>query len=150
VGKLKACSNVYQNPAIASEPQPDYLNAAVLIETNLHPQVIREKLRQIESSLDRVRTADKYAPRTIDLDLCLYDDWVMNDTELVLPDQDVLVRPHLALSLSELQPEMHFPGSEDTLADIAKKLLPGAQLTDRADVRQIIEGLLNKESPHAS
>jgi hypothetical protein len=45
---------------------------------------------------------------------------------------------------------MVYPGSEETLVDIAEKLRPDAELTERADVRKIIEGLLNKEAPHAS
>ena len=52
----------------AGPPQPDYLNSVVLIETNLSPPELRRALRAIEADLGRVRTADRYAPRTIDLD----------------------------------------------------------------------------------
>ncbi|TFH34011.1 MAG: 2-amino-4-hydroxy-6-hydroxymethyldihydropteridine diphosphokinase, partial [Anaerolineales bacterium] len=102
LGRLIACSNTYQNPAIADDAQPDYLNAAVLIETRLSPLEIRRKLREIETRLDRLRTADKFAPRTIDLDLCIYGDLQLNDPALTLPDPDVLTRPFLALTLAEL------------------------------------------------
>lgn len=54
-------------------PQADYLNCAVLIETDLRPADLRDALRGIEAELGRVRTADKYAPRTIDLDVVGYD-----------------------------------------------------------------------------
>ncbi len=134
LGRLLACSGVYQNPAIAKEPQPDYLNAAVLIETELSPLKIRERLREIEAQLGRVRTKDKNAPRTIDLDLCLYGDLQMESPELSLPDPDILRRPHLAKTMADLHPSMNYPGTSDTLAQIADALHPGSQLVERLDV----------------
>jgi 2-amino-4-hydroxy-6-hydroxymethyldihydropteridine diphosphokinase len=134
LGRLIACSRVYQNPAIASEPQPDYLNAAVLIETQLLPLEIRTRLREIETQLNRVRIADKFAPRTIDLDLCLYGDLQMESPELTLPDPDIQKRPHLALTLAEIHPHQKYPGSTRTLTEIASSLQQGVDFTERPDV----------------
>jgi 2-amino-4-hydroxy-6-hydroxymethyldihydropteridine diphosphokinase len=134
LGRVIAWSNVYQNPAIADKPQPDYLNAAVLIQTSLEPLEIRTYLRQIEESLGRIRTADKYAARTIDLDLSLYGEVQMNTPELILPDPDLLTRPHLARTMAELRPNHLYPGTDRTLEDIADALTPGASLTLRPDV----------------
>jgi 2-amino-4-hydroxy-6-hydroxymethyldihydropteridine diphosphokinase len=134
LGELITCSRVYQNPAIASEPQPDYLNAAILIETQLQPLEMRARLRAIEIQLDRVRTADKYAPRTIDLDLCLYGDLQLESPELTLPDPDILERPHLALTLSELDPQKKYPGTSRSLREIANDLEQGVDFTLRPDV----------------
>ena len=142
LGTLVACSRVYQNPAIAPEPQQDYLNAAVLIETELPPSDIRVRLREIETQLGRIRTADKYAPRTIDLDLSLYGDHQIQTSELTLPDPDIGERPYLAKTLAELRPQMVYPGSNLTLSQIAEALLPGSQLTERHDVvllKQVID-----------
>lgn len=141
LGVILACSEVYQNPAIAKEPQPDYLNAAVLIETPLEPLEIRARLRQIEANLDRLRTEDKYAPRTIDLDLCLYGDLQWEHPDLTLPDPDVLTRPHLALTLSELAPDFIYPGTDRTLKEVAADLTQGATLDPRSDVREVIQRL---------
>ncbi len=141
LGVILACSEVYQNPAIASEPQPDYLNAAVLIKTSLEPLEIRTHLRQIESNLDRVRTEEKYAPRTIDLDLCLYGDLQWEDADLTLPDPDVLTRPFLALTLSELAPDFIYPGTDLTLESLATNLMQGITLEPRPDVRKEIDQL---------
>jgi len=135
LGTLVACSNVYQNPAIADEPQPDYLNAAVLIKTSLQPLEIRDMLREIEARLDRVRTSDKFAPRTIDLDLCLYGDLQLDAPTLILPDPDVLTRPHLAWTLAELRPDQIYPGSERSLSSIAHELIPEPMFKLRSDVR---------------
>jgi len=127
-------SPVYQNPAIADEPQPDYLNAAVLIETALNPLAIRDKLRAIEADLGRIRTEDKFAPRTIDLDLCILGDRVLNHELLSLPDPDLLKRAHLAVTLAELRPDFLHPITGDSLEEIAHELQKDAELNPRPDV----------------
>jgi 2-amino-4-hydroxy-6-hydroxymethyldihydropteridine diphosphokinase len=134
LGSHLGSSNVYQNPAIAGSPQPDYLNAALLFHTDLVPLAIRDRLREIEQELGRIRTADKYAPRTIDLDLCLLEDLVLESDGLVLPDPDILSRPHLAVTLSELDPGFIHPVAGETLREIAARLRPQAQLLLRTDV----------------
>ena len=134
LGKLIAASTVYQNPAIADEPQADYLNAAVLIETALDPLVIRDKLRDIEADLGRIRTEDKFAPRTIDLDLCILGDRVLDHELLSLPDPDLLKRAHLAVTLAELRPGFLHPITGDSLDKIANELQEDAELKSRSDV----------------
>jgi 2-amino-4-hydroxy-6-hydroxymethyldihydropteridine diphosphokinase len=125
---------VYQNPAIGPQPRPDFLNAAVLVESELSPLEIRGHLRDIEAELGRVRSDDKYAPRTIDLDLCLLGSTILNTPELVLPDPDLLSRAFLAVTMAELAPGFPHPITKEPLADIASRLRPGANLTPRPDV----------------
>ncbi len=134
LGNPIAASTVYQNPAIADEPQPDYLNAAVLIETALNPLAIRDKLRAIEADLGRIRTEDKFAPRTIDLDLCILGDRVLNHELLSLPDPDLLKRAHLAVTLAELRPDFLHPITGDSLEEIAHEFQKDAELNPRPDV----------------
>jgi len=134
LGPCIALSTVYQNPAIANKPQPDYLNAAVLIETALDPLTIRDKLREIEADLGRIRTEDKFAPRTIDLDLCLLGDRVLDHELLTLPDPDLLKRAHLAVTTAELRPDFLHPLTGDALKEIANKLQKDANLKPRPDV----------------
>ncbi len=134
LGKPIAVSTIYQNPAIADEPQQDYLNAAVLIETTLDPLAIRDKLREIEADLGRIRTADKFAPRTIDLDLCILGDRVLDHELLSLPDPDLLERAYLAVTLAELRPDFLHPLTGETLEEIANRLREGPALKPRSDV----------------
>ncbi|MFV9674614.1 MAG: 2-amino-4-hydroxy-6-hydroxymethyldihydropteridine diphosphokinase [Anaerolineales bacterium] len=134
LGNPIASSTVYQNPAIADEPQPDYLNAAVLIETTLDPLTIRDKLREIEADLGRIRTEDKFAPRTIDLDLCLLGDRVLDHELISLPDPDLLKRAHLAVTLAELRPDFLHPITGDSLEEIANELQKDAELKPRPDI----------------
>lgn len=134
LGNPIVISTVYQNPAIANEPQADYLNAAVLLETALDPLTIRDKLREIEADLGRIRTEDKFAPRTIDLDLCIFGDRVLDHALLSLPDPDILKRAHLAVTLAELRPDFLHPLTGETLEEIAVKVRKDTALKARHDV----------------
>jgi len=128
LGRILACSNVYRNPAVGPTPGPDFLNAAVLMETELTPHVLRTELRALETRLGRRRTSDKYAPRTIDLDLVLYGALVVRVDGLDLPDPDLVIRPHLAIPLAELDPEHRHPITGETLSSIAARLQPLAPM----------------------
>lgn len=134
VGRVRAVSMVYQNTAIGPSPAPDFLNAAVLVETGLEANEIRRRLRRIEEELGRVRTADKYAPRTIDLDLVLLGSQLISAPDLTLPDPDLLSRPHLAVTTAELAPDFPHPLTGEPLHAIAERLRPQAILTARPDV----------------
>jgi len=134
LGPIRAISMVYQNPAIGPAPAPDFLNAAVLVDTGFSAPEIRGRLRAIEADHGRVRAADKYAPRVIDLDLCLLGSQVRESPELVLPDPDILARPHLAVTLAEIGPDFPHPVTGERLSDIAARLRPGARLRPRPDV----------------
>ena len=120
LGHMEAVSVAYQSKPIEGREQPDFLNAAVLISVNEEPEALRRKLREIETSLGRVRTEDKYASRTIDLDLVLLGDRV--DPKFPLPDPDVLTRAHLAIPLAELDAEFCHPTTHEALETIANRL----------------------------
>lgn len=134
VGCVVAVSSVYQNPAVGPTSQPDYLNAAVLVETELPPVEVRRRLRAIERELGRVRTADKDAPRTIDLDLVFFGSHVLEEAGLTIPDPKILSRAHLAVPLAEVSPAFRHPLTGETLQAIAARLRPGARMEARPDV----------------
>lgn len=139
LGHILASSAVYQNPAIGTAPQPDFLNAAILLETELSPRALRAELRRVEERLGRRRTSDKYAPRTIDLDIVLYGSMTVQGAGMTIPDPDLLVRPHVALPVAELDPGHRHPVSGERLGAIAERLRPRATLTPRPDVtRQML------------
>ena len=93
------------------------------IETDLAPRELKfQVLRRIESELGRTRGSDKFAARTIDLDLILYDELVMTTEDLTLPDPDILRRPFLAIPLHELAPGLVLPGSGLRISETAAAL----------------------------
>lgn len=142
LGRLIAVSTVYQNPAVGTTPQPDFLNTAALIETDLPAEAIRRHLRRIEADSGRVRTHDKFAPRTLDLDLCLLGDHVIECSEFVLPDPDLLTRAHLAVPMAELAPSFLHPITGETLQIIADRLRPEASLRPRPELTDCLRRIL--------
>lgn len=138
LGRIGAVSMVYENSAIGPRGQPDFLNAAIRLETGLEPHKLRSALRRIEDKLGRRRGDDAYAPRTIDLDLCLYDSMTISTPELTLPDPDLLERAYLARTASEVAPLMIHPVTGERLDEIAARIASGARLKARPDVAEAL------------
>ena len=110
--RVKAISTIYRTEPVGPPGQPPFYNCVVEIETEMAPREVKFRLlRTIESELGRIRSNDKFAARTIDLDLILYEDLVMSTEDLTLPDPDILRRPFLAVALHELAPGLVLPGS---------------------------------------
>lgn len=82
--RLRAVSSVYRSRAVGPGPQPDYLNAVARLETSLAPQALLEALQAIEQAQGRERR-QRWGPRTLDLDLLLYDDQCIASTTLTIP-----------------------------------------------------------------
>jgi 2-amino-4-hydroxy-6-hydroxymethyldihydropteridine diphosphokinase len=118
---------------VGTTDQACFLNAAVLIETELTPVELKaEVLRSIEDELGRQRTADKNAPRTIDLDISLYNEEVFELGNRRVPDPEILEFLHVVQPLADLAPYYRHPETGQTLLDIAQSL-PGARLGRRND-----------------
>jgi 2-amino-4-hydroxy-6-hydroxymethyldihydropteridine diphosphokinase len=117
-----AVSPVLATAAIAADgqpaAQPTFHNAAVRAETTLTPDELRSVLREIEARLGRVRGADKFAARPIDLDLALYGDAVAAGPK-PLPDPDLLRYAHVAIPLAAVAPDWVHPITGERLDAIA-------------------------------
>lgn len=121
--RLAAVSTVYRTPALDRPHQPLFYNCAVEIETEMPPEELkRSVLRRIEQELGRVRGEDKYAPRTVDLDLLVYGDLVASSDDVVIPDPEIARRPFVAIPLAELAPDLELPGAGRRLREIAAEL----------------------------
>lgn len=121
--RLVALSTVYRTPAEGRPEQPDFYNAVLAIETGLPPRALKyEVLRAVEAALGRRRGPDRYAARPIDLDLLLYDEVVLEEEGLTLPDPDLTRRPFLARPLHELAPTLVLPGSGVKLQEVIDHL----------------------------
>lgn len=120
---LVGISMVYCTDALDRPEQPPYYNCVVEIETEAPPTEVKHGiLRTIENNLGRKRTEDKYAPRTIDLDLIVYGDLTIDAEGIKLPDPEILERPFLAIPLFELAPDMVLAGYGLRIGEIAAKL----------------------------
>ena len=123
-----AVSPFYLTDPIGPPGSGPFYNGCLEIETDIPPRKLKfEVLRPIETALGRRRTEDKYAPRTIDLDILLYDDRVIEEPDLKIPDPDITRRPFVAIPLLELAPELAMPDTGTKLAEIVLDL-PGASM----------------------
>jgi len=130
---IKAISTVYLTRPIGPRAQPPFYNCVIEIATYLSPlELKRAVLRRIEDVLGRKRTANKFAPRTIDLDLILYDDLRITIDDRALPDPDIVRRPFLAVPLHEIAPGLVLPGLSTSVDEAAATLsCDGMQPLDR-------------------
>ena len=118
-------STIYRTAPEDRPDQPDFYNCVVEIKTEKTPEKLKyQVLRHIEAGLGRQRTSDKSAPRTIDLDLMLYDNLILDTDRLVLPDPEISSRSFLATCLSELAPDLILPGTNSRIADLSARFSP--------------------------
>ena len=122
LGRIEAVSEAYQTEPFGPPGQPTFVNAAVRLLTELGPVDLRQELQAIEYALGRRRSTDRYAPRPIDLDLCLYGQQLLTTDDLELPDPDILVRPYLAHTLAQVAPELRHPGTGQSLSELAEAM----------------------------
>lgn len=109
---IVAVSTFYHTPAINRPEQDDYLNGAITVRyTGSLRDLKYAVLRRVEAAAGRKRQADPWAARTIDFDIALCEDIVLNESGLVIPDPDIRGRPFLAAAILELEPELVMPDS---------------------------------------
>jgi 2-amino-4-hydroxy-6-hydroxymethyldihydropteridine diphosphokinase len=132
--RLLAVSPVYETAPVGKTDQPNFLNAAALIETDLTAAELKTQVLQaIEQELGRVRTEELNAPRTIDLDIALFGDQVLDVGPRHIPDPDISKYPHIVVPLADLAPQQLHPETGQTLLEIAQGL-PARGLVRRPDV----------------
>nr|WP_251006400.1 2-amino-4-hydroxy-6-hydroxymethyldihydropteridine diphosphokinase [Stenotrophomonas sp. ISL-67] len=108
---LRARSQLYSTPAWGNEDQPAFVNAAALLDTGLEPIVLLDALLRIEREFGRVRDAAvHWGPRTLDLDLLLFGDAVIDLPQLKVPHPYLHERAFALLPLAEIAPEAVIPG----------------------------------------
>lgn len=107
--RLLQISDLYQSRAIGPGIQPDYLNAAVQVDTSLTPHELLSALQDIEQAQGRIRSDVRWTARTLDLDILLFGDTVLNTDTLVIPHPFACQRNFVLLPLFDLNPELIFP-----------------------------------------
>jgi len=103
--KVQKMSTIIETDPVGGPPQGFFLNAAGKAETRLEPMALLRTCQKIESELGRVRT-DRNGPRTIDIDILLYDDLTMNTPELTIPHPRMRERHFVMWPLREIAPEI--------------------------------------------
>ncbi len=117
---IVAVSTFYRPPALRRPGDPPFANGVVEVRPDLAPPELRSLLRAVEEGCGRRRGGDRWAPRTIDLDLLLHGETVSRDPPL--PHPDVTRRRFVAVPLVELGPDLVLPGGGPRLAAVAAGL----------------------------
>ncbi len=107
--RLLSCSAFYRTPPYGPQDQPDYLNAAVALETELLPEQLLDHTQRIELEQDRVRNGLRWGARTLDLDIMLFDNLTLATPRLTVPHYDLHNRAFMLLPLLEIAPDATLP-----------------------------------------
>ncbi len=103
-------SSVYETKAVDYTEQPDFLNIAVCGRTVCDPDVLLERILEIESELGRVRDSRKrFGPRVVDIDLLLYENRILHTPELTVPHPRMTLRRFVLIPLLELDDSLCDP-----------------------------------------
>lgn len=102
-------SKWHETQPLGGPPQGFYLNGVAELSTQLPPDTLLKALQQIEKTLGRTPTRQRWGPRVIDLDLLSYGDLLLDTPELVLPHPRIEERPFVLIPLSEIAPDWRHP-----------------------------------------
>ena len=115
-------SNLYETPPVGILNQPNFINAVIKIDSDLGPYELLNKLLIIESVAGRIRI-DKNGPRTLDLDILLYDSLVLNEKKLTIPHPRMHERLFVLMPLKDIDETIVIP-THGAIIDIINKLVP--------------------------
>lgn len=108
--RLVRASSRYRTPPMGPQDQPDYINAVAELETGLAPLALLEALQGLEQRHRRQRGAQRWGPRTLDLDLLLYGEESIDEPRLTVPHPGIAERAFVLLPLAEIAPDLAIPG----------------------------------------
>ncbi len=109
IGTIRSISKVYKSPAFGFEGD-DFLNACLVVETDLKPEEVLLELLKVETKLGRVRTKrEGYESRTMDLDILFFEDEVINSKTLVVPHPELHKRKFVLEPLKDIAPQLEHP-----------------------------------------
>jgi len=128
-GNIVHSSAIYETAAWGKTDQPSFFNQCLVLETELAPDQLMQKLLEIETTMGRKRT-EKLGPRIIDLDILLIDGHIISTDLLTLPHPALPMRRFALLPLAEIAPDLIHPVLKKTIRELL------AECTDELDVQK--------------
>lgn len=120
-GRVLLVSSLYYTEPVGYKEQEDFINAVAAVETDCSPAELLSRCRSIEDRLGRTRTV-RWGPRTIDLDILLYGDLIVNEPDLVIPHPLMATRKFVLAPLAEIVPAAVHPVLNKTAAQLLQEL----------------------------
>lgn len=105
-------SPLYRSAPLSGNNQPDYINAVAMLRTGLTPLALLDTLQAIEQQQGRVRTTERWASRSLDLDMLLYADYRSDDPHLTLPHPELYNRAFVLYPLYDCTPDLILPNGQ--------------------------------------
>jgi 2-amino-4-hydroxy-6-hydroxymethyldihydropteridine diphosphokinase len=133
-GRVVSASSLYETEPIEFTDQPWFLNCAIALETNQSPAQLMETALGVEREMGRVRTQKK-GPRTIDVDILLLGDTIIESPDLTLPHPAMQQRRFVLEPLAEIAPEAWHPVLKKTVREMLDEL-PAGQVVRRVPGNQ--------------
>lgn len=115
--QLHAASSFYTSEPLGPPDQPRYVNAVAALDTELEPLVLLDALQAIERGQGRVRKAERWGPRTLDLDILLFGQQIIQLPRLQVPHYHMQARAFVLYPLRELDPRLRLPDGK-TIAEL--------------------------------
>lgn len=125
--RVERVSSLYATAPVGYTDQPEFLNAVAAVTTTLEPPALLAACLALERELGRERLI-RWGPRTIDIDVLLYDDAVVASDELTLPHPRLLERCFVLVPLAEIAPAEHLPGGRTAAEEAAACDASGVRL----------------------
>ncbi|ENG6061740.1 2-amino-4-hydroxy-6-hydroxymethyldihydropteridine diphosphokinase [Vibrio cholerae] len=126
--RLIAASSLYSSTPMGPQNQPDYINAVAAIETELTPLELLDCTQRIELEQGRVRKSERWGPRTLDLDIVLYGNEVIETERLTIPHYGMKVREFVLYPLVEIAPNLTLPDGTEIQALLQQVPLNGLSI----------------------
>ena len=118
-----AASRLYRSRPVGPQDQPDFINAVALLRTRLSPLALLDQLQALEQRHRRVRHRH-WGPRTLDLDILLYDDIIIDDDTLTIPHPDMKNRDFVLIPLNQIAPNHIHPVYRTSIHEMMLNLPP--------------------------